>query len=230
MRRESREREEAEEAGYTALRELGGGVEQIKEECRDIGHWIGDFLPGCSLRSADAGQAIPALRMAVITLALGIGAQHRDLQRGVAPHALPIGSLWWRTTRPDGSRSPVSAPTYLDWRKIRASSNSPHFAARVSAFSRKPRPILAERGITPPNFFETFRLRPELGVFFGSGIPTRRRQRLPILSHEIWQTQFGGEADIVGKPIRLNGETYVVVGVAPAGLNFAGGGWMPGCL
>ena len=37
-----------------------------------------------------------------------------------------------------------------------------------------------------------------------------------LLSYRLWQRQYGGAADIVGKAVRINGESFVIVGVLPA--------------
>jgi putative ABC transport system permease protein len=44
--------------------------------------------------------------------------------------------------------------------------------------------------------------------------------RVVVLSHTLWQTQFGGDRGIVGRTITLDREPYTVIGVAPAGLAF----------
>ena len=38
-----------------------------------------------------------------------------------------------------------------------------------------------------------------------------------VISHDFWQTRFGGRPDIVGRDIRLNGHVFTIVGVTPAG-------------
>ncbi|HSB12437.1 MAG TPA: ABC transporter permease [Blastocatellia bacterium] len=51
-----------------------------------------------------------------------------------------------------------------------------------------------------------------------------------ILSHNLWQRQFGGAPDVVGRAITLDSLSYTVVGIMPAGFNFPGGqidAWIP---
>jgi putative ABC transport system permease protein len=132
-------------------------------------------------------------------------------------------------TRPDGSRSPVSAPTYLDWRDHNRSFERLAAARSASfALSETP-PVLVSGARVTSNFFDTFRLQPERGRFFSAEEFRPEGNKVTILSHEMWQTQFAGAADIVGRTVRLNGETYTVVGITPADFEFWGrmDVWMP---
>src|SRR5262249_47815681 len=43
-----------------------------------------------------------------------------------------------------------------------------------------------------------------------------------VLSHSYWQRRFGGSRDAVGQSLRLDGGSYTVIGVAPAGFRWAG--------
>jgi putative ABC transport system permease protein len=208
-----------EEARYAALRELGG-VEQIKEDCRDMRrtNWIGDFIQDFryALRMLAKNPGFAAA--AVLTLGLGIGAnatifsvvwrpmRYRDADRLV----------FVSETRPDGSRSAVSSPTYLDWRDQNRCFEQLAAARGASAALSGNPPILVSGARITANFFDTFRLRPELGRFFSREEFRPDGAGAALLSHELWQTQFGGEAGIVGKTIRLDGKTHVVVGVVPA--------------
>ena len=221
-----------EEAERRARLEFGG-LDQVKEECRDA--------RGVSLIETTVQDARYGLRMlaknpgftavAAITLALGIGADTtifnvvwRPMRYDDADRLLIV----WET-RPDGSRSAVSAPTYLDWRDQNTCFEQLAAASNESvALSGNPPLLVAGARITP-NFFETFRVRPELGRPFSAAEFRPGSEKVTILSHEIWQSRFGGEADIVGKNIRLNGVTYVVIGVNPADFEFWGrtDAWTP---
>jgi putative ABC transport system permease protein len=169
--------------------------------------------------------------VAVVTLALGIGANTTIFSVAWRPmryqDANRLLMVW--ETRPDGSRSAVSAPTYLDWRDQNRSFEQLAAARSTSvALSGNP-PILVSGARITPNFFDAFRLRPELGRFFSAAEFRPDGHKVAVLSHEVWQTHFGGEAGIVGKTVRLNGETHVVVGVAPADFEFWGQTdvWLP---
>jgi putative ABC transport system permease protein len=212
-----------EEARYAALRKFGG-VEQVKEECRDawgmrlIDTLLQDVRFGLRMLAKNPGFTA----IAVITLAIGIGANTtifsvawRPLRYRDADRLLVV----WET-RPDGSRSPVSAATYLDWRDQNTAFEQLAAARSASfALSGNP-PVLVSGASMSSNFFDTFRLQPELGRFFLATEFHAGGDKVAIVSHEIWQTHFGGDANIVGKPIGVNGETYAVVGVAPAEFEF----------
>ena len=221
-----------EEARRQARLEFGG-LDQVKEECRDVGaarlleSLVQDFRYGLRMLRKNPGFTAAA----VLTLALGIGANTTIFSVAWRPmryrDANRLLMVW--ETRPDGSRSLVSTPCYLDWRDQNTSFEQLAAVRSTSvALSGNP-PVLVSGARIAPNFFDTFRLRPELGRFFSAAEFSAGGERVAVLSHEIWQTHFGGDAGIVGNSVRLGGETYVVVGVAPADFEFWGRTdvWMP---
>jgi putative ABC transport system permease protein len=73
---------------------------------------------------------------------------------------------------------------------------------------------LVGRAVTP-EFFEVFGVSPALGRFFNDD----DRQSL-VLSHAMWQSQFGGDPGIVGRTVMLDDTPHQVVGVAPRDFRF----------
>jgi predicted permease len=69
---------------------------------------------------------------------------------------------------------------------------------------------------TTANYFPILGVRPARGRFY---TPDEARignpARVVVLGHHVWQARFAGDLGIVGKRIRLDGETYTVIGIAP---------------
>ena len=71
------------------------------------------------------------------------------------------------------------------------------------------------------SLFDFFDARPALGRFF-----TAQEDTVPVgalvavLGYGYWQTNYGGQADVLGQPIRVGTTTYTIIGVAPR--NFIG--------
>jgi predicted permease len=63
---------------------------------------------------------------------------------------------------------------------------------------------------------------PALGRVFAS--TGHDDDRAVILSHGLWQSQFGGDAGVLGRTVDLNGARYVIIGVMPRTFQFPDGG------
>ena len=70
------------------------------------------------------------------------------------------------------------------------------------------------------DFFAALGVRPFLGREFLPEEDTAGRNRVVILSHGLWERRYGADRGIVGRPIRIDGENYLVVGVMPRGFQF----------
>ena len=66
-----------------------------------------------------------------------------------------------------------------------------------------------------PGYFQVAYAPPVLGRYF-TNEDVAAGARLVVLGHGLWRGRFGGEPSVVGREIRLNGEPFVVLGVAPA--------------
>jgi predicted permease len=166
---------------------------------------------------------------AVLTLALGIGATTSifSLVNAVLLRPLPypepskLMSLL-HENHVGGAVTPlsVSYPDFFDWRAQNRS-----FSAMASY--RDERFALTDAGqaesvdgeIVAADFFRVLGVHPMLGRDFAAA-DEKPGQHVVMLSHELWQSKFGAQSDIVGKTIRLDGNSYTVAGVMPAEFGF----------
>jgi len=79
------------------------------------------------------------------------------------------------------------------------------------------------------NVFEVLGVQPVLGRTFGAGEEGRGGPPVVIISHHRWQEWFGGDAEVLGRTIEVNGVERTIVGVMPRGFRFyeANAVWTP---
>ena len=163
----------------------------------------------------------------VLTLAVGIGATTAvyGIVDGVLLRPLPypdverVRYLWERV--PDGRQSWVSAPNFLDWRD--RLSTFEHVAAVTPGGFNASGPGGPERirGMeVTPGFFATLGIDLALGRGFSPDEGREGGARVVVLSHGLWQRQFGADPSALGRALILEDEPYEVVGVTPAGAAF----------
>jgi len=69
------------------------------------------------------------------------------------------------------------------------------------------------------NLFDVVGVRPLLGRTFRAGEDTPAGEKVAILSYSMWQQRYGGDRNIIGHQLRVNGIAHTVVGIMPE--NFA---------
>jgi putative ABC transport system permease protein len=123
--------------------------------------------------------------------------------------------------QPPVERSPVSVPAYLDFAAQQqvfeslATHNGETF--NLTDIDEAER-IIGRRATA--NFFEVFGVSPARGRFFLPTDDETDSARVAVISDGLWRRRFGGDDQVVGKTIKLNAETYTVVGVAPPHFQF----------
>ena len=218
------------EAERSACHEFGN-VTLIEERSREVWQWS-------ALEStyADLGYAARKLRKApaftiacLFTLALGIGANTAVFStiNTILFHPLPYKdpsrlvllseSLSMESSNDVG----VSAQEYLDYRS-QNSVFSETAAFETTDFNLtgagEPRRINAAR--ISASTLPLLEVTPELGRNFSPDEDRYGSDRVVLLSHALWQSQYSSAPDIVGKSIRLDETAYTVVGVMPASFRF----------
>ena len=80
------------------------------------------------------------------------------------------------------------------------------------------RPTSGRGWFVSGSYFDVLNLRPALGRLIGAGDDARvGESAVTVLSYEFWQRGFGGDPNVVGKTLSVNGQGLEIVGVAPAG-------------
>src|SRR6266550_1760301 len=162
----------------------------------------------------------------VITLALGIGANTAifSIVNAIVfrplPYAAPnqLVGLWTKDLKKPGSQYPAALPVIRDWQQ-QAQTMSGIAAYAFNRFHVTGAEGADEtRGVfATTNFFDVLGVQPALGR---SLQPADERDRVLLLSHELWQRRYHGDRTVVGKTINLNAETFTIIGVMPPSFRF----------
>jgi predicted permease len=163
----------------------------------------------------------------VVTLAVGIGASSAifSVVNTVLLRPLPYAQaeriVAIQEVTADGKRVQVTPANFLDWR-----AQNTVFEQLAAILTRPANLALADQAeridlaMTSANFFSVFGTAPERGRLFIPADEQAGHAPVVVISHALWQKRFGGDGSLVGKPITLDGVSYTVVGIAPAGFQY----------
>ncbi|MGI8732778.1 MAG: ABC transporter permease [Pyrinomonadaceae bacterium] len=162
--------------------------------------------------------------IAVITLALGIGANTAifSIINNVLLRALPyeepdrIVTLWENNTKEGIPRDDVSPANFLDWRERQQVFSEIAFANPNSLdYAGGEEPEVIRASLVSKGFFQVFGAGALYGRTFLPEEYEAGRNQVVMLSHGVWQRRFGGDKNIVGRTLMLDGQLTTVVGVMP---------------
>ena len=208
-----------------------GGLDQVKEECRDARgtRWAHDVVSDVrfSARLLKRDRWFSVVATAALGVALAVASTVFALARAVLfsgpevpnPDRLVyVGSI-------DG-RSQSLGVSYLDYRDWRDAS---HAFVGLDALSDTRMTIGgdgdqgAERlpgSYVSDEAFQFLDQSPLMGGGFTSPHTRSDAAAVVILGHGLWASRYGGDPDIIGRTIRVDDSPAVVVGVMPAGFEF----------
>ena len=160
----------------------------------------------------------------VLTIALGIGANTAifSVVSAVLLRPLPYAHSDRLVTILHDGDHPVAPANYLDWRSqnhsFEAMGIAEAWTPNLSGTSQTESIVGLQ---VSTNQFPMLGVQPLLGRFFLPDEEVKGKEHEVILGYRLWQRDFGGDSDIVGRAITLQGEPYTVVGVMPRIFQFA---------
>jgi len=164
--------------------------------------------------------------MAIITLALGIGANSAifSLANTVLFQHLPVRAanrlvvIWINNLKNGWTRIGPTGQDFLDWKEQNRSFEDlflfEHGTGTVTG-AGEPEQVAGLRVTT--NFGEFLGVKPVLGRTFRPDEGSARHN-LAVLSYDYWQRRYAASPAAVGESMTLNGEPYTIIGILPAEL------------
>ncbi|MGO8790799.1 MAG: ADOP family duplicated permease [Terriglobia bacterium] len=209
------------EARYAALRKFGN-VTRVREEAREVWSFVWleqlwqDVRFGLRMLAKNPGFTA----IAALTLALGIGANTAifSVVNGVLveqlPFAHPDSLVSVTDSYPQGAL--VAMRTHLRSMEVAAYSDGQEL--NLSGLGD---PIRLYGSAVSANFFSLLGAQAELGRIFLPGEDQPGKDHIVILSHTLWGQKFGGDPEVIGRWVMLEGESRQIIGVMPAGFQVA---------
>jgi predicted permease len=223
---------QSEEETRRQVRLTSGGLDQVKEACRDVRHpraladLAADFRFAWRTLSKDRWFTAGA----ILTLALAMGvadttvistyaARERDF-----PFERPDRIAVMRTLDGRHREGGVSYPDFEDWRRDARVFDGPAAAITGGTIS------LGRDGAVPEQLdglyvsagtFAALRVKPVIGRDFSPADDHPGAEAVVIIGSNIWKSRYGGSGDVLGRAVSVNGTTPArIVGVMPDGFHF----------
>jgi putative ABC transport system permease protein len=167
--------------------------------------------------------------IAVFTLALGIGANtaifsvvNAVLLRPL-PYAEPERLMMINATdlARGGTNMGINLPDFREWRAGNRSFDAmAAFSVENYNISGNEEPERVAGAVASADLFKTMGVNPVQGRAFLSEEEQYGKHRVVVLSDGLWRRRFGAQTRLNGQTIKLNGEVFTVIGVAPRGFQF----------
>ncbi|HEV8582235.1 MAG TPA: ADOP family duplicated permease [Thermoanaerobaculia bacterium] len=158
----------------------------------------------------------------VLTLALGIGAStalFAYLAAIVWPTLdapEPERVVWMNVGSADDPRALASYPDYIDLRRQQtAVRNLVGFSNFAASVGHNQSAEFAWGQMVSGDYFSFFGARPQLGRLLQPADDQPGAEPVAVVSHRYWKRTLGGDPKAIGRPLRLNGRLFTLVGVLP---------------
>jgi predicted permease len=162
--------------------------------------------------------------VAILTLALGIGATTtifsvvNALILKPLPYEAPGQLVQVFEMHRSGAQNSVSPGIFGDWREQTTLFEG--FAAYRGIdlnLTGAGEPVRISGVQMSANSLQLLRAKPIKGRIFAPDEDQTGKEKVIVLTHQLWQRQFGGTPDILNRELSLNGQPYLVIGILPEG-------------
>lgn len=219
------------EARRQALRDFGG-VEKFTEECRDARrtNFLESLLQDLRFAARILRKNPGFTLIGILTLALGFAANIAifGMVNALLLHPYNFSNLdsivrvWESRGSQESYDERWIAPA--DAADLRSSAG---IFESLTTYRDKSFNLATDANLEPvlgclvsPSFFNVLRVSPAFGRAFAESEQRPGSDQVVILSHALWQRQFGGNSSILGTPIKLNGRPRTVIGIMPPNFSF----------
>ncbi len=201
-----------------------GSRERYREECSEVAGvnffrtFFADIRFSLRLLRKSPGFTIAAL--VTLTLAIGANAIVFSVLNALVlrPVNVPDGRHVYQVEQKDHVPS-QSYPDYVDLRDRNTAFDAlAAYEIDKAGLDADGRPAATWFYDVSANYFDVLRVQPYLGRFFHAA-DEHGVNSMPyvVLSFAYWQSHFNGDREVVGRAVRVNGNAYTILGVAPEG-------------
>ena len=217
-------------ARRAALLELGG-VEQVKEEVREIriGNMLESILHDLRYGFRSLAKNIGFTGVVILALALGIGANTTmfSVAYGILMRPLPypdagrVALVYMHFSPQNFDRGTMCIADYLDWKAQNHAFEEPSiFSSRRMDLVGTGEPEQVQGALVTAGFFSTMRVPPLLGRVFLPGEDRPGAPSTAVLSEALWRRRFSASPAVIGQSIAINGASATIIGVMPDAFRF----------
>src|SRR6187549_1750917 len=180
-----------------------------------------------ALRALASRPVYAFASIAVLAIAIGANTTVFSVFNGLFLRPLPY---------PDGDRLVMVYDSYPKMNLEYAGTAIPDYIERreqapslenLAIITEEPRTLAGDGppqrvrvGVASASLFDVLRVAPVLGRVFTANEEELGNERVVVLSHALWRSRFGGQANVIDSSIRLDGDSYRVIGVMPEGFGF----------
>jgi putative ABC transport system permease protein len=171
-------------------------------------------------RSLRKNPAFALVAIAILTLGIGATTAIFSVVNSVLLRPLPFKDpdrlVWIWSRRPTNNKAPFSLPDFLDHRDQNQTLEQVAAFGNIGlSLSGTERTDQLQGQRVSANLFQLLGVDAEHGRLMLPSDDEPGQRHVVVLTHECWQRRFGGDPQIVGRALILNGESYQVIGITP---------------